>query len=316
MNCDIDTTIPVSVTHFIAQDGQVFHTHGGVVSRIQYESIEEMPINDFFDTVAPTLKGQKDLVVFGRDSVHEKMYRLIGDTAVIYHGAKMTDIFLDDFYHQLQEDKPMELNLNLPYPLVSYKQEKGGYKRICVYIPEAPFLFQSMEPTEYSFSVWHPPLWLGLRLTPSNIPNAHRICVVLERARKLEETKLFSLPFPNVHSNGEICFGSTTFAQASDDDMITEADAIQKTYNRFFTSGFNHDLTGSVKKEAMRYQYEHLPKDEEIDAEVQKVLADKSMGFDDREDRLYFLRLSRCFKNRADVFKFPYSSFDGARGDF
>ena len=309
---DIDSTVPVSITHFVAQDGKIFHAHGGVVTRVEFESLEEMPIDEFYEKVAPTLKGKRDIAVFGRDSVHENMYRLLGDTAVIYHGVKMSDVFLDHFYKQLQEDKPFTLDLNLPYPLVRYQQLKRGYRKICVYIPEREFLFQSQEPTAYCFSIWHPPIWLSIQLTETNIPNAHRICAVPERAKTIEETRLCTLPFPNVHENGEICFGSTNFNRGEESDSNpTVAEAVQLTYNRFFTSAFNHDLCYQDKREPMRYQYEHLEKDPDIDAQIREIEAN-STNCNDRDDRLYFLRLSRCFKTRGDMFRFPYSSLSKA----
>ena len=296
MKDGVDGTLPIAVTHFVERDGEMFHLHGGVATKVRFESLEEMPIDDFFRDVAPTLAGKRDVVVFGRDSVHENMYRLLGDTAVIYHGVQIQDVFMDQFYKGLQEDKPLSLDLNLSFPLVRYVKEKnGGETRICVYIPEAEFTFRTT--LDRSWRIWHPPLWLSVRLSSTNVPNQHRMCVVIDREETIGATKIYHMPFPNVHDDGEICFGYTNM-NVREGQVLTEAAAIQMTYNRYFMSQFNHDLMYQNKREALNRQYNALPKDEEIDAELQQVVPDSDLAL--------YLKIARCFKTKSDMYKFPY----------
>ena len=295
MKDGVDGTIPVHVTHFVEREGEMFHLHGGVASKVEFDSFEEMPIDDFYKDVAPTLAGKHDIVVFGRDGVQETMFRLLGDTATIYHGVKISDVFVDDFYKCLQEDKPFSLDLNLSFPLVRYTKDKTGGSKICVYIPESEFTLNSTFGK--SWRIWHPPIWLSVRLSSTNVPNQHRLCVVPDREETVKATKIFHIPFPNVHEDGEICFGHTTMT-LREGQVLTEAAAIQMTYNRYFMSQFNHDLMYQDKREPLERQYRSLPKDPEIEEAMQQCVPDS--------DEALFLKIARCFKTKSDMFKFPY----------
>ena len=303
MSGELDGTLPVSVTHFLEHDHEVVHMHGGIATRMTFDSLEEMPIDTFLKDVAPTLAGKRDIAILGRDGVHESMYRLFGDTAVIYHGVRMEDAYIDDVYKELEDNKPLKLDLNLPYPLVRYTQLSGGEKSICVYIPERECLFRTYLGTSYP--IWHPPLWLSVTMTSTNMPKAHKICAVPERSDTIQETQICELPFPNVHQNGEICFGHTSFGGIGNDNL-TVAAAIQLTYNRFFMSEFNTDLMPCSKTNALYDYYKRLPKDPEIDAELERPHDDGST---------LFLRIARCFKTRADMLGFPYVKLNSVYKD-
>ena len=135
---DIDSTIPVGVTHLIERSGEVCQQHGGVVTAVQYDSLEEMPLEKFLTEVVPTLKDRKESLTIIKDTVHAYMYRILNDNVAIYHVQNVEDVFIDAFMEKLANERPFSIEPNLTYPLVKYATNRNAdlccYSRETVYV--------------------------------------------------------------------------------------------------------------------------------------------------------------------------------------
>ena len=294
---DIDSTMPVGITHLIDRDGEICQQHGGVVTSVQFDSMEEMSLDKFLNDVVPTLKDRKDSLTIIRDTVHSSIYRILNDNVVIYHINNVEDVFIDAFMEKLANERPFSIAPNLTYPLVKYATTRNGEKLICVSIPEKQFTYRTMENVLDPFVVWHPPMWFYVKLSPANIPTGVRIGVVLDRVEDPDRAEVFHLPLPNIYQNGNVCFGSTHFNNPNPDRALTEAAAIELTYQRIFNSAFNHDLVEDREED----EYTRLAKlDPDWDATLQEIRNTSS------PTKRFALRVKLAFKERAGVFKFQY----------
>jgi hypothetical protein len=198
---------------------------------------------------------------------------------------------------KLANERPFAITPNLTYPLIKYATTKAGEKLICVSIPEKQFTFHAASGVVPPFVAWHPPLWFYVRLSPANIPTGVKIGVVLDRPENPENAEVFHLPFPNIYPNGSICFGGTHMTNTTPDKPLTEAAAIELTYQRIFNSEFNHDLVESSEES----EFERLAK---ADPEWQNILP--IMRNTTSPTKRYALKLQLAFKERAGVFKYHY----------
>ena len=294
---DIDSTIPVGLTHLIDRQGEIFQQHGGVVTAVQFDTLEEMPLERFLNEVVPTLKDRKDSLAIIKDTVHSMMYRILNDNVAIYHVQKVEDVFIDAFMEKLANERPFSITPNLTYPLVKYATNKSGERLICVYIPEKQFTYRTMENIVDPFVIWHPPLWFYVKLSPANIPTGVRIGVVIDRAEDPDRTEVYHLPFPNIYQNGNICFGGTHFNNPNPDKALTEAASIELTYQRIFNSAFNHDLVDECEEE----EFDKLAR---LDPEYPEVL--KQIRNSSSPTKRFSLRIKLAFKERASLFKYKY----------
>lgn len=301
MTGDIDTTLPICTTHLLDRDSSIIHAHGGIATEVTFDRLEEMTVDEFIKNVAPTLGQHKDKLTLIRDSVSGNLLRILNDTVVMYHITGMSDVFIDTLLDKLVLDRPITIRPNLKYPLIQYVQKENGVKEVCVAIPEKQFIFHSAFNNR-QFAIWHPPLWLNVQMTSANIPGHVRICAVLDRDPVLENTQTYHIPFPNIYFHGGICFGGTRITTATN-RALTESDAIQAIYDQIFTSNFNLDLLRN-EESVMRHYYESLPKIKQYEDELKKTTY---------RDPSYFIHLARCFKEKVDMFHYPYSKLEASR---
>ena len=294
---DIDSTIPVGVTHLIDRSGEVCQQHGGVVTAVQYDALEEMPLEKFLTEVVPTLKDRKESLTVIKDTVHSYMYRILNDNVAIYHVQNVEDVFIDAFMEKLSNERPFSITPNLTYPLVKYATNRNGEKLICVAIPERQFTYHTVSNCYEPFVAWHPPMWFYVKLSPANIPTGVKIGVVLDRCDDVAKTDVFHLPFPNIYHNGNVCFGSTHFTNPNPNKALTEAAAIELTYQRIFNSEFNSDLLNDSEME----EFTRLAK---LDPDYEKII-DELRNTSSYAKR-FAMKVKIAFKDRAGVFKYNY----------
>lgn len=293
---EIDSTMPIGITHLLERNHEIYQQHGGVVTGVRYDTLEEMSLDMFLKDVVPTLKDRKEKLCIIKDSVRQNIYRILDDNVAIFHYTNIEDVFLDAFMERLANEQPLSVTLNLTYPLIYYATGREGDKRICVQIPEKQFTYHTMRNSVHPFVAWHPPLWLYLRMTAANVPTNVKVGVVLDRADDAKDTTVYHLPLPNCSTSFGICFGSTHLTNPSG-AALTEAAAIELTYQRLFNSEFNHDLTvGSEESE-----YERLCGSLPTNADFRKELDSHSSG-----SARYAVYVKYAFADKANLYKFHY----------
>ena len=301
---DIDSTIPVGITHIIDRVDNVCQQHGGVVTAVQFDKLEEMTLDKFISEIVPTMQSNNDKFIVIKDTVRQNMYRILKDNVAIYHITGMQDVFFDTFIDNLMSDRPLSITPNLTYPLIHYATTKNGEKIIVVSIPSKQFTYHSSQRSIPPFVVWHPPLWLRVKLTPANIPSSVMIGVVLDRSDDPADVDVFHLPLPNCYNDGNICFGGTRFNNPNPDKPLTEAAAIELTYQRLFNSEFNLDLVSSTEYQEYLRVCKTLP-------DYDKFKDSVETGGDFSK---YANRVKYGWRDPSSIYKFNYRRMcDGKR---
>lgn len=304
MTGDIDSTIPAGITHLIERESSLFHQHGGVATEVVFDSLEEMSLDDFIEKVVPTLKERKDMLTILKDTTREQLVRILADNVAMYHITGIQDVFYDAMLERLLSDQQVTITPNLQYPLIMWRVEQSGEKVIVVEVPETQFEMQHDSWPKERFLIWHPRLWLKMRLTVQNVPCAWRIRAMPVHPNDLEKEKVCGLPFPNVFDSGDICWGSTHFTR-SGDTALSVNDAVCLTLNRFFGSSFNYDLIDRQDTLNMANLYKALPTVEKY----AKMLKD----LDSSGSKAHIVRLFRCFQEKENLLRFKYHPMETAK---
>jgi hypothetical protein len=294
---DIDSTLPVGMTHLIDRADEICQQHGGVVTAIRYDSLEEMDLDKFLKERVPNLKENRNNLVIIKDTVRQNMYRILNDNVAIYHIKEISDVFIDAFMERLANEQAFSVTLNLTYPLIHFATTKYGEKLICVSIPEKQFTYHVSDRGFEPFLAWHPPLWFYLKLNPANIPQNVKIGVVLDRSDDAKKATVCHLPLPNCYPDGNICFGGTHLTNPNG-GALTEAAAIELKYQQLFNSNFNSDLLQDREIQ----QIEAMCKARKDWPECEKELNNFKNSFQAR----FAIRYKYAFMERASVFKFQY----------
>ena len=302
----IDSTASMGITHLIDRQNEFFQQHGGVVTQIHFDTLEEMTLDQFITDVVPTLKERKESMTIIKDPVRNCMYRILGDNVAIFHITDIKDVFFDHFVDRMLSDRPIEVKLNLTYPLIYYATQKNGDKKICVHIPAKQYTYHTAGGKVAPFVVWHPPMWFGVRLNAANLPQSVYIGVVLDKVLDYKDQRLYHMPLPNCYRSGEICFGGTHLTNTNKDVNVTESMAIELTYQRLFNSEFNIDLVTPHDLDEMNNMIAAMPKHEEITKDL------NNSGCS--EVSRHAKRIKYVFGDQANIWKFHYMDLcDGAQ---
>ena len=300
---DIDSTLPIGITHIMDRSNEVCQQHGGVVTQIQFDRLEEMSLEQFLTDIVPTMKAEERFTII-KDTVRQNMYRILRDNVAIYHITGIRDVFVDTFIDNLLSERALSITPNLTYPLIQYSTTKEGEKYITVSIPSKQFTYHCADTRLEPFVVWHPPLWMRVKLTPANVPNDVKIGVVLDRTEDPNEADVCHLPLPNCYESGDICFGSTRFNNPNPDKPLTEAMAIELTYQRLFNSAFNMDLTRRAEVDAFYELCKGLN-------DFEKIKEDLNTGSDFAR---YAKKVKYGWRDQSSIWRYPYRRMmDGRR---
>lgn len=298
MTGDIDSTFPTGLMHLVDRQSDLFHQHGGVVTAVHFDSLEEMTVDEFITRVVPTLKGDKEHITVIKDSTKEQVLRILGDNVARYHIKDIQDVFFDAFAERLLQGQKIAITPNLKYPLIRWCVLDAGAKDITVEIPPTQFEMD-LQGVDQRLHIYHPRMWLRVQLTAANVPDQVMMVAVPEHMNDLEKTKVCHLPFPNIFDSGNICWGDTSY-DVPPGVKVTEAVAIELTYQRFFNSQFNYDLLDDRDKLSAERAYKDLPKVDEYEALLSRYSHNGS-------SILHMIRLARVFSDLESMKAFKFT---------
>jgi hypothetical protein len=284
--------------HLVDRQSDLFHQHGGVVTAVHFDALEEMSVDEFVTRVVPTLKGDKEHFTVIKDSTREQVLRILGDNVARYHIKDIQDVFFDTFAERLLQGQKISITPNLKYPLIRWVVLDGGAKDITVEIPPTQFEMD-LEGVRTRLHMYHPRMWLRVMLTAANAPDQVMMVAVPEHMDDFENKQVYHMPFPNVFDSSSICWGDTSY-DVPPGVKLTEAVAIELTYQRFFNSQFNYDLLDDRDRLAAEQAYNELPKIEEYE----KLLEDYQ---EHGRSVQHMLRLARVFTDLESMKAFKFS---------
>lgn len=241
----LDTDKATDIAYLIEMRDKVLLQHGGTVTQMQFSEVRQMTLDWWVEHEAPKLKKLDRSLIVLRDTMSSAFTLMTGDQVLEYKLDNVAEVPLDQLVGLISTEQVEEvITPNLPWPLVA-KVVKGGNKNITVELPSM-LRHMSIPMMEVDDDIYYPPVWFNAGMTTSNVLGISKICVVPERSLEWEQTKLFKMSLPNVHSDGSICFGSATATARIDNRAPTEAEMVQSAMSLFFDSNFNNHLIYST----------------------------------------------------------------------
>lgn len=236
-----DVLTPGSVAHLVDARNDVVLLHGGSVTRIGFDRVEQATVEWFIAHAAEVLGSSDRRLTLLRDSVSGTYATILGDQVLMYHVTEVGECFLDDVLQRLRNKDELSLSFDLPYPLVSYVRASNSKEVVTVELPAACRQFKSTT-MKVDLALYLPPMWFSAVFNAAGAMMHARVAVVPERARTRKATKLYHLPLPNNSMDGVICFGTTSFVG----DVSAAGNGLgarmQAAIDRFFLSDWNNDL--------------------------------------------------------------------------
>ena len=280
MRLEPDVLTPGSMAFLVDSRDKVVLQHGGSVTKIDFDRVEQMPVDYFLEHVVEQLKERDRTLTLLRDSVSGTYATILGDQVLRYHVLGVEECKLDDVIRQLRTQEDMSLSFNIQYPLVSYVQSHG-LEHVTVELPPGPRPFRS-RTFNVDTTLYLPPMWLRASFNAAGAREDAFIAVAPERSLQRAKTRLYKLPLPNNWEYGRICFGSVSFEQTGEGGKKSLGERIQGTVDMLFSSDWNGDLL-------------RLPDDQD--------LARLAMGIVD--DRVKNMRAGDDFKNLLKILGTP-----------
>lgn len=238
---EIDTLSPVDDALIVDRTEDMFIQHGGCATRIVFDTVEEMNVDQFLEDLRLHPKGLDDEFTVVRSPSTQTVMLLRGDKVIRYRGCKFQDVLCDTMVKFLTQ-KAATLNYTpmSQYPLVHAFVQ--GERWITVQIPKrVVHIFGDDTIGDIEDDVTMPPLWFSCQMTSTFTVQNAWIAVVGKLDPDPSKCELRRLCFPNTYEDGNICFG-TTRTDAIRYDVMTEGLAVAGAIDRFFNSVRNNHV--------------------------------------------------------------------------
>lgn len=268
---NIDTVTPSSLALLTDQREQVVLQHGGVVTRVGFDSVYAMSVEDFIKYEVPkiTEARKSDELRVLRDSATQQLSLIYGDQVIQYHVTGLDECSINQLTELLCTKDKLVRVFNFARPLVSYVED-GSYNIVTVYVEEQKReLTFGLPGGRLTTTAYLPPAWFKVTLNQSNSVMSSAIAAVPERSVRAEDTVLHHIALPNVGGGGSICMGSSHLtSKGYFGDNPTLSQAVESAIMQFFGSVFNLDLYGYVQTLFCAKEYEALPKLEKFESRM------------------------------------------------
>ena len=273
---EIDTLSPVDDALIVDRTDDMFIQHGGCATRVVFDTVEEMNVDQFLEDLRLHPKGLDDELTFVRSPSTQTVMLLRGDRVIRYRGCKFQDVLCDTMVKFLtQKAATLKYTPMSQYPLIhAYVQ---GDRWITVQIPKrVVHIFGDDKLGDIDDDVTMPPLWFTCQMTSTFTVTNAWIAVVGKLDPDPAKCELRRLCFPNTYEDGNICFG-TTRTDAVKYDVMTEGLAVAGAIDRFFNSVRNNHVLHHHETflESCRKTYEELEKLDLYEKAIAKVSIDR-----------------------------------------
>lgn len=274
---EIDTLSPVDDAIIVDRTDDMFLQHGGCATRVVFDAVEEMNVDQFLEDLRLHPKGLDDELTFVRSPSTQTVMLLRGDRVIRYRGCKFQDVLCDTMVKFLtQKAATLKYTPMSQYPLVHAFVQ--GDRWITVQIPKrVVHIFGDDKLGDIDDDVTMPPLWFTCQMTSTFTVTNAWIAVVGKLDPDPAKCELRRLCFPNTYEDGNICFG-TTRTEAITYDVMTEGLAVAGAIDRFFNSVRNNHVLHNHETflESCRKIYEELEKLDLYEKAIAKVSIDRT----------------------------------------
>jgi len=234
-----DILTPGSVAFLVDSRNDFVLQHGGSVTRVGFDRLEQMSVDHFLANEVGKLKAKDRSLTLLRDSVSGTYAVILGDQVLRYHVTSVEECPLDDVIRRLRTKDDLSLSFNIPYPMVSYVQS-GGSEHVTIELPPTLRQFRS-RIYNVDTALYLPPMWFRVSFNAAGAMHEAAIAVVPERSAVRRKTRLYRLPLPNNWDTGRICFGGVSFV-APGEGSKSLGERMQGALDMLFSSDWNSDL--------------------------------------------------------------------------
>lgn len=273
---DLDTLSPVNDAIIVDRTEDMFLQHGGCATRLVFEEVEEMSVQEFLDELPlhPHLPDKE--LDFIRSPSTQTAMLLRGDKVIRYKGCQFQDVLVDGMIRLLTEkEASMVYTPMSQYPLVHACIENGN-RWVTVQIPKrVVHIFGDDKIGDIDDDITMPPLWFCVKMTSTFTVTSGWIAVVGKLDPDPLKCELRKTCFPNTYDDAHICFGSTR-TDAVKYDKMTEGLAVASTIDRFFNSTRNNHCLAyhTAFLQNCRSIYNDMPKLEQYTKAISRVAND------------------------------------------
>ena len=237
------TALDVTTPH------NLFHEHGGVVTKLLYDKLERMDLATFLSTEVPALQKQSDDVFVIRNSVAGAVSFIIGDCVLKYHVQNVEECPLQTMVKYMEDIDERCLVPDIHYPIIAYKNSKG-MTTVTIALPPCTRLYTNEDFEVENLKIYTPPMWAKIRFmeTGTLADNGFAVAVVPDKTVRPLESTLYHWPLGNSQPprtagyEGVACFGHTRLNLPPHDGKLTNGQIVQASLDRFFNSHFNDHL--------------------------------------------------------------------------
>lgn len=272
---ELDTDAPCNESYFVDRANDMFHQHGGVTTRIVFDSVEELPISRLRAELDNPITEDQLMTV--RSAKGAYMLMLRGDKVIRYKGCTFEDCLTGEMVKLLTANTNMTYTPMSTYPLIHVNINNNG-KLVTVRIPKRKILFQGDHSLgNIEDEVTLPTLWFATKMNLANSQLGAYVAIEDHLDTDPKKCTLKQLCFPNTYPTGNICFGQTKTTTKV--DVMTESMVVNATISRMFNSMFNNHVLWDYKDflRSVKTVYDELP---EL-PQYKKAIASRANSSDD-----------------------------------
>lgn len=213
MQCNdliIDDTSVNSVAAMATTSNNFLLQHGGMCSKLSFNSYDVMDIDYFCNKEVPKLKNAKDTLYTIRDLEHDNVTLIYNNKVIKYNVYNVEDISINELSKCLQREQELVFDNSITaYPLVQYKRQMANGDRTVVIckIPSRRIQYK-MEHMPV-VPIWTPDLWVKFEVNSAYFVQAVGLAVCIESNFDINKTVLGKWPLSNVFADGKVCLGNT-----------------------------------------------------------------------------------------------------------
>lgn len=242
-----DDTLPVSASSVVEARNTVLAQHGGIFSRIQYDSVRIMSADEF----RKGAQADSDCYTVVRDASGMNLTEVYRGTAIQYHVTSYANLPLDMMAEEVIKfgrDKGTVYRGDTLFPKL-YSRTLDGKTVVSVLVRSmcAPYSMTGIL-RDFKPLIWYPDFIMSVSLVRSGDSwaisgdyNPIAAGVVKDLQYPYENAEVLHMPFPNFHSDGAMCIGSTN---VQSEGSRTLDDCLNDAVNTIIMGNHNTDLMG------------------------------------------------------------------------
>lgn len=243
----IDNSTPSSMAHLVDMRDKVMLQHGGLCTRLCFDSVEQMDLETFTRVVLPKMKGDRRTLTVIRDAAAGSFMLMLGDQVLRYKLTNVEEVGLADFAKGLQDTSDETFTPDIPYPLVLRSvRSRDGAVVVVVRVDAGPRMYRNGR-LHLCRKLYMPPVWFKVTFTKAGCILGESVAVVPENEKRWDATKLYRWPLANVFPTSQVCLGSTRLEMPAGAGGFSEGEIVQLGIDQFFNSDYNLDLLLGVE---------------------------------------------------------------------